>query len=506
MNIVLRKYQKEILQALNRFEQKGGKRALVVAAQGTGKRLTSITHSLKYNKILFICHTEELIEQAREEFENFYPMQIGIVKAQQFDIGQKVTISSPQTLYKRLDKIPENTFDLIIVDECHRYLAKTWIIPLHYFQPKMMTGWTATPTRLDGLNMSNIFEEIVYDYPIDKAINEGYLCKLDAYRIKTQCDLSTLHKLGGDFKLNELSDKVDTDERNRLIVEKYLEYAEGRQTLAFCVDIKHAERLRDCFKAKCINCEMIVSDKELCDNRKELVSDFKNKKIQVITNVEILTTGFDYCDVACILMARPTQSLALYLQSIGRVTRIKSDVFQFDFGKNDGIILDIVDVSGKHNLINTWTLEEGKRIEDRIFMNDERKTVLIEKRDSEQREREAKVLKIIGKDRKINLLPIPKCIIPFYYLATNAIATEAQLGYMKKIGVYQEGVEYTKGQASELISNSCATSAQIYKLNSLGYDVSKGVSRGEAELAFRDAESRGLIPKKEETLRVPFKI
>lgn len=854
--ITLRPYQVEAKNALFEFKQEGGKRALMVLATGTGKRLMAVEDSLNYEKILFVCHSEELIEQAMEEFEKYYPMQVGVVKASRFEIEFKVTIASAQTLHKRLDRIPKDLFDLCIIDECfiagtlvdghpienigvgafinsfnheknkiekrkvigiskkkvtstlyklvfksgesfvctedhpifinnvgyvkvkdvslrykqmsnygtriksklsnlwegirnfwcknnflqkiwknklfrkmsnsstsqqskanswkmcsmwkglrsldkirkspillqqeyilfsnmqesecknihgkdqerdrfqknepenerlqsngefrneakddkffersnilkqrrkwrkhetandrtrinqfadgicnypettsftpeefaevlqsrsslsrseivhrdrwensqvekvevlrqkedrnfefvgldsikvykrrgrfefwksskedyvynleveennnyfansilvhncHLFMAKTYLTPFHYFTPKMLTGWTATPTRLDGLNMNNLFDKIVYDYPIQRGIKEGYLCKLDAYRVKTNCDLSKIHKIGGDFNQKELSDLVDTDERNKLIVEKYREYADGRQTIVNCINILHAERLRDAFREANIVSEVIVSDEAICPNRKELVNEFKEGNIQVITNVTILSTGFDYSNVSCVIQARPTQSLALYMQQLGRGTRIKSAGCRFDFPSADCIILDIVDVSSKHDLINTWTLEDGVRIEDRIFMSDKRKEEMIERRDAKQRELAATVNKIIKKDEKVALFPMPISSIPAHILFSSKEATEKQIQYMKAIDVFVEGNEYTLGQAMDLISNTSASAPQIWKLNQLGYDVSKGVTRGQAKLAFDDAEARGLIPKKEEKLtKTPF--
>ncbi len=477
MEYILRPYQVQAIEALDRFRERGGKAALMVLPTGTGKRYLSVKYSENFSKrILFLCHTEELIEQAFNELEEFYPMQCGIIKAERFDIDKRVIVASAQTMWRRLDKLPFDFFQHIITDEAHHYVSEKFVMPLNHFNYEFMTAWTATPTRLDGLNFSNIVDEIVFNYGIEQAIPDGWLCELDAYRCGTQTDISKIHRVAGDFNQKELSEKIDTHERNLLIVDKYTQYASGRQFLAFCCDIEHAYHLRDAFRYRNIQAETICSDETRCPNRKELNNAYKRGEIIGITNVNTHSEGWDYADVSCIIMARPTQSLSRYIQSIGRGTRIKSQIFQEKFQKNDCIILDIVDNVGKHKLVNTWTIEKEKPIEQKIFMSKERKEKIIAEKIRKEREMTLRY----KHDKRINLLALPKITISTSYKARKDDATERQIAFMKVLGIWQEGCRYVIGQASELISNCEAADWQIKKLRGMGYDVAGGVTVGQA--------------------------
>ena len=320
--IVLRPYQEEAKKALEEYRQKGGTKALVVAATGTGKRLMAVDYARNFKHVLFIAHRDELIEQALDDFNKEYPLNVGIIKGDKHELNQHITVSSVQTLYRRLDRIPKRLYDCVIIDECHHFMSRTFSHTALYFECDFLLGLTATPTRLDGLSMTNLFEKIVYEYPIERAIKEKYLCEIDAMRVKTDVDLSKVHTRMGDFSNEELSRTVDIPERNALIVEKYMQYANGRQGIAFGVDIMHAEHLRDAFVNKgfiaaCVHSNLSKED------RRNIISSFKSGSIDIVTNCEILTEGFDYHDVGCLLMARPTKSLALYcLDSLTEVLTV----------------------------------------------------------------------------------------------------------------------------------------------------------------------------------------
>jgi superfamily II DNA or RNA helicase len=474
MKIQWRPYQVACKQAIKQNYDRGVTKQLVVSATGTGKRIMSLDLTRHFPRTLFLAHREELIQQAQEEIEQLFPFQSGIIKGSRFEIHKKVTIASVQTLYNRLDKINPESFDLIIIDEAHHYCAKSYLKTVRHFQPKLMIGWTATPKRLDGLSLSNIAEKIVFEYRIQDGIKEGFLAPVTAYQIKTGTSIANVKKSAGDFNVGELSQAVDTLARNQRIVDKYREYADGRQAIAYCVDIDHAYHLRDVFRKEGYSCETIVSDQERCDNRSDLVDDFKNGKIQILTNVNILTEGFDYSDVGAVLMARPTQSETLYVQCVGRGTRIKSQQFRDRFNTNATIVLDFVDNTGRHSLVNSYELEKDKPIEERMFLPPEQKEKLL----AERQKRIIKIRQEAGGDAKIDLLRLPE-VKPWNSKTMLEPATEKQIKWMQDIGVWQPDTEYTRIQASELLSAQKATAWQITFLARNGYDVSGGASLGQ---------------------------
>lgn len=417
---------------------------------------------------------------------SFEFVRLDSIKIQKQRSRRKSSESSEENYVYNIEVEKNNNYfaNSILVHNCHHYLAKTFIKPLRYFEPELMLGWSATPTRLDNLSMSNLFDKIVFDYPIGQAIEEGWLCELDAVRIKTQIDLSKLHRVAGDFNQAELSAAVDIPVRNQMVVDKYKEYAAGRQAVVFCVDIQHCVHMVEVFRKNGLTADLLVSDKSICTDRSGINDAFQNGDLDVLCNVNICTEGWDYSDVGCVLMARPTQSKALYIQAIGRGARRKSKQFEKKFGKNDCIILDFVDNCGKHTLVNTWTLDRENTIEKKIYMSREKKekalTALIEKA-----RKQAEIRSKFKNDKKIDLLALPKTKV--WHVGKNLEpATEKQIMWLKREGVYEEGCEYTKGQASELISQFPATEAQLRMISRLGYDVSFGLTIGQVDLIMKE--------------------
>lgn len=472
--ITWRPYQQECKKAIKENYDKGITKQLIVQATGTGKRLAAVNLMQHFKRSLFIVHREELMKQAYDEIEKFYPMNVGIIKAQTFEPDKKVVVASVQTLYNRLGKIDPDTFDLIIIDEAHHYASRTYLMAARHWNAKLITGWTATPKRLDGLSLTNLFEKIVYEYNIADGIKDGFLAPVEAYQIKSTTDISRIKRTAGDFNQHQLSEAVDNELRNNLIVMKYQQYTPKRPAIAYCVDIQHAIHLRDEFRKHDIPCESVSSETE-SNVRADIIKKFRNKEFQVLTNCEILTEGFDFNDVGCVIMARPTQSETLYVQCIGRATRLKSEAFVTEFKTEKATILDFVDNTGKLNLINAYELEKDIAIEDRLFLPKEHKDKLLE----EQRQRRERRIKLDGgKDRKIDLLRLPEVKVWDSEKMLEP-ATEKQLDWIKKAGVWEEGMEYTKLQASELISNLPCQEWQIRFLAVNGYDVSKGAVMGQ---------------------------
>jgi superfamily II DNA or RNA helicase len=472
--ITWRPYQIECKQTIKKEFQAGITEQLIVQATGTGKRLAAINLMQHFKRTLFIAHREELIMQAYDDIVRFYPMQCGIIKGSRFEIDKKYVVASVQTLYNRLDRIDPKTFDNVVIDEAHHYISRTYLATARHFQPRLLTGWTATPKRLDGLSLSNLFQKIVFQYKIEDGIKDGWLANIDAYQIQTQTSLEGVRRVAGDFNQKQLSERVDCRARNALIVDRYAKYCKGEQAIGFCVDIDHAYNLRDVFREAGYVCEAVVSDTERCPDRSSILERFARKEIDVLTNVNILTEGYDYEDIGCILMARPTQSESLYIQCIGRGTRLKSESFQQARGHAKCTVLDFVDNAGKHSLVNAYTLEAGKPIEERIFISDSDREKLIEARERRIATIEANRIK----DKKINLLRLPTMTV---WQSEKMLepATEKQIKFIRDLGLWQPDVEYTKAMASELIGNRPASATMKADLRDWGYDVSDGATRGQ---------------------------
>jgi len=405
MGITLRPYQQSAIDSVKTNLEKGITKQLIVLATGLGKTAVSVklTEQLGFKRVLFIAHTQELIEQSglaflRDKFDNHFAsvvedigfikwasgnrglfaqqdnsFRMGIIKAEHFIIDAEVTVASAQTLHKRLDRIPKDYFDLIIADEVHLYLSKTFSEPINYFTPKLTIGLTASPVRADGLSLSDIFEKIVYEYNIGEGIKDGYLAELDAIRIKTDLSLDNVRTKGGEFNIQDLSQEVDIPERNKLIVDSYIQYANGRQGLFFCIDIQHSINIAEEFKSRGIKCEAVSSDEDRTGNRVEKIKAYKNGEIQILTNSALLTTGFDHPNTGVVGHCSPTKSLVRYLQCTGRATRLKTPDYVEKFGQN-AIILDYCDTTTRHKLVNSFSLDSGKATEEKVFITKQKKS------------------------------------------------------------------------------------------------------------------------------------
>ena len=421
--------------------------------------------STKFNRTLFIVHEENLLQQAVEDFEKWHPMNVGIVKASRNEMTSKVVVASIQTLQNRTANFDPKDFDLVVIDECHLYLSKLRIKTLKYFKPKLLIGLTATPTRLDGLSMDNLFDKIVFEYSMEQAIKEGYLAQIDAIRIKTHISLDSTHKSMGDFKIDELTNAVDTPERNKLVVDSYVKYGKGRQGLAFACETQHAIHLNQAFLEQGIRSAIVVSNKDVTEDKQEVVAKFKRRELDVLVNINILSTGFDYANCGILMMARPTQSLALYLQMLGRCDRLKDAEYVAKYGQV-GCVLDFVDIFSKHTLVNTWSLDGNKPPEDKVFITDAKRKEQIDKI---AEARKAYVQSAHRTDLRVDLFKLPEVKVSNSYKMQEP-ATEKQIMFMKSLGVYDENNEYTKGQATEFISSAPAEDWKKRKLAKWGYD------------------------------------
>ena len=202
---------------------------------------------------------------------------------------------------------------------------------------------------------------MVFDYPLDLAIRQGWLAAIRGIRVKTKCTLDDIGNVGDDFNLQQLGNTVNVKERNTQIVQAWLKEAPDRQTVVFCVDIQHTKDLARTFQEYGIKADAIWgSDPQ----RAEKLKAHKNKDLKVLLNCQILIEGYDDPGISCIVMARPTQSASLYEQIIGRGTRIPPDIYNLHEAtaagitpsKIDCLIIDVVDASLKHSLNNVATL------------------------------------------------------------------------------------------------------------------------------------------------------
>jgi ATP-dependent helicase IRC3 len=345
MSLTLRPYQIEALESIQNHLDKGIVKQLVVLPTGAGKTVifSNIPQTIKDSlPMLVLAHRGELLTQAKDKILWSNPqLDVQIEKAEDTADLCDVVVASVPTLGRadsqRILKYPKDYFKTIIIDEAHHAAAETYRRILDYFTPKFLLGVTATPQRSDSVRLTDVFDEITYYKTIQDLIQEGYLCRLVGYRIRTDTDISEVETSHGDYMASQLEDTINTPTRNAIVVKSYFEFAQNKKAVVFASGVKHARDLAASFAQKQIPVRVILGDTP-DDERKQSLADFASGAIKVIVNVGVLTEGFDEPSIGAIILARPTRSSLLYTQIVGRGTRL------FE-GKDNCIIIDIADTT-----------------------------------------------------------------------------------------------------------------------------------------------------------------
>jgi len=347
----LRPYQEKILDIVPQ-ELKEKERIIVQLPTGMGKTVVfSKLISMLKKPTLVIAHREELLTQAWEKIiniGNFQTWEVDIVLRSTPDPDAKVWVASIQTLIRgnRLHLIKP---ELIIIDECHHSIAKSYRKVLDYFPSVPVVGFTATPTRSskkEKNELVEIWDDIVYQYPIKKAILDGYLAGIEYYQVKTDVDLGGIKTVAGDFAQGELGNKVNVHFRNQACVDKYLSLGGGK-CVVFCVDVSHSRDMCQIFREGGIKADVVTGDLDR-DERRAILAGFAQSPPDdnyVLCNCMVLTEGWDCPDVKMLILARPTQSIIVYLQQLGRGLRVTDT-------KKTVIVVDIADNCKSRKICN----------------------------------------------------------------------------------------------------------------------------------------------------------
>lgn len=341
----LRPYQEEALRSINAFSEKGINKQLVVLPTGSGKTVIfSHLPQFKQNSLpmLVLAHRSELLYQAKEKISWSNPeLDIQIEQADNVAGYCDVVVASVPTLGRaeseRILKYPKDYFKSIVIDEAHHAAAPTYRRILDYFNAPFVLGVTATPQRSDNTRLTDVFDEIVYYKTIQDLIEDGYLCSLVGYRIKTDTDISGVGTNEGDYIASQLEDAIDTPERNAHIVAAYNSLVPESKAIVFCAGVKHANNLATSFASAQIKTEVILGATD-SDSRRDILARFRMGTTKVLINVGVLTEGFDEPTIETIILARPTRSTLLYTQIVGRGTRLHE-------GKPHCTILDFADTT-----------------------------------------------------------------------------------------------------------------------------------------------------------------
>lgn len=325
--MILRPYQQIDLENIISLLSSGEK--LVYRLDTGGGKTIVLTHVIKNHlekggKVLVLAHRERLLTQMKDRLLDIGVDSKILMKNEEIEENDKVLLSTMQSasMDKRLEKLESFSPTLVVIDECHRSVSNSYkkILNALLVEKCSLLGVTATPNRLDGTSLSDIYTFLLESsITREELIRQGYLLDVD-YLSSPPVDYSTVKKnKNGEFLLTGLEDKIDTESNTEKIIKSFKKYSDTKSTIVFAISIKHAKNLKEAFIKEGYSAEVLsIEVKE--DERQRILSEF-SKTIQILICVEILTEGVDLPECECVLLCRPTQSLALYLQMVGRALR-----------------------------------------------------------------------------------------------------------------------------------------------------------------------------------------
>jgi len=344
---ILRDYQIEAVETIESMEE--GENRLIVLPCGTGKTVIFATIATNAKgKVLIITPSTELRKQAIDKLKKLDPdCDVGSVQANINQFDHSIVCATRQSLSHkkstRLETMLEDgEFEFVIIDEVHQAVDQVKLILSKLNSNVKIAAFTATPYNK---KLEDIFNKVHCNRSILEMIEANYLCPPRAFQIQTGVNLNGVKVIAGEFNQKSLEDAIDTPLRNMQIVDAWKEFASDRKhTVIFTAGIEHSNNIMDAFIANGIDCRTINSKTDK-DDRVQLLEDFANGAFPIMTNCNVLTTGFDMEALSCIILAAPTKSKTKYVQMIGRGMRTYS-------GKSDCLILDMKDTVLKHDILD----------------------------------------------------------------------------------------------------------------------------------------------------------
>lgn len=282
-------------------------------------------------RVLLIAHREELIIQGAKHLSNWTQYPVGIIKAgYPFEPLFPIQFASIQTIVNRLDRLPD--YDLVIIDEAHRATSDTYTQVLDRFPDAKILGLTATPVRTDGKGFEGVFDVLECGICTADLIEAGYLSPYRLFAAPNGLITKGARTKMGDYSISDLEDLNDADVVASDVVKLYQEHANGATCIAFALSVDHSIAIADAYNRAGIPALHIDATTE-SNIRKGALEQLKSGELKVISNVGLFGEGVDVPSLDCVQIVRPTKSLGLHLQMLGRVLRVAE-------GKQYGLILD----------------------------------------------------------------------------------------------------------------------------------------------------------------------
>jgi superfamily II DNA or RNA helicase len=455
-------------------------RNLIVAATGTGKTVISAFDykNYKYNnkssKLLFLAHRKEILTQSLATYR-------GILKDNNFGelwvdgiepISYEYVFASIQTLNNRIDNLnltPEY-FDYIVIDECHHLTANSYRVIINYFKPKVLLGLTATPERMDGGNIEEDFHNrIAAEIRLTEALNRKLLCPFQYFGISDSVDLSNIIWERGRYLASQLTNIYTANDRrvNEIIfaLEKYTKEKTDVRAIGFCASVEHAKFMAEKFSLAGFKSDYLTSVNN--QNRDKVRTQLRSKEINYLFVVDIFNEGVDIPEIDTVLFLRPTESLTIFLQQLGRGLRLADN-------KDCLTVLDFVgNARPEYNfenkfraLIGKTTTSVFKEIEDNfphlplgcsIVLEKKAKEVILENIKNSTFLNRNQIINKIRNFKNQTSLPLTlKNFIEFINIPIQAIYKNKQDGWKRlcqKAGIIEDFESINEKEIFSAISN-----------------------------------------------------
>ena len=354
MSVNLRHYQQQAVDQIRQAYRAKHRSVLFVLPTGGGKTVV-FSHiaeqaAARGNRICVLVHRQELLRQASASLSAL-GVRHGLIAANRsMDLSQPVQVASVQTLARRLHKLPAGLFQLLVIDEAHHSNAGTWAKVLQHFGSARVLGVTATPCRSDGRGLNEWYQAMVLGPTPAELTEQGFLA---AARVLAPPgpSLIQVRKRMGDFDMSEAGQILQAGQAMGDCLSHYRRYLDGKTAIAFCCSIAHAEAVAELFNQHGVAAASIDGTMD-SSTREQLLSDLGAGRLKVLTSCQLIGEGVDVPSVAGCILLRPTQSVSLHLQMIGRCLRPQP-------GKT-AVILDHVGNTqrlGHHLEEREWTLD-----------------------------------------------------------------------------------------------------------------------------------------------------
>ena len=339
--------------------RRGCRRLLLEMPCGSGKTYLAAgimrRSAAKGHLVVFVAPLQSLVHQCSARLDA-HGVDHGIIMSNhpRRRPHDPIQVASIWTLARRLDVLP--TVGLMIIDECHLALSDSYTKVIQRIDPRVIVGLSATPERLDGRGLGDLFDALIHVVTPADLIAEGHLVPTRVFQPAAP-NLDGVHIRRGDYVTDELAEVMDDRKLIGDLVEHYQREAMGRTAVLYAVNLKHSQHCKGLFEAAGITAAHMDATTTHAE-REQIFSKWKQGEIKILCNVNVISMGYDEPACSCVIDAAPTASISRYLQRVGRGSRPKE-------GKANAILLDHAGNTLRHGLLpgdaREWSLSPTKR-------------------------------------------------------------------------------------------------------------------------------------------------